>query len=46
MRYSDSILGNLLKPIRRRWFFDGVVDRLNGGNAYGSRSAAGIIWWH
>jgi IS4 transposase len=33
MRYSDSILGNLLKPIRRRWF-DGVVDR-HGGNAYG-----------
>ena len=32
MRYSDSILGNLLKPIRRRWF-DAVVDR-HGGNAY------------
>jgi hypothetical protein len=32
MRYSDSILGDLLKPIRRRWF-DAVVDR-HGGNAY------------
>lgn len=32
MRYSDSILGNLLKPIRRRRF-DDVVDR-HGGNAY------------
>ncbi len=32
MRYSDSILGNILKPIDRRWF-DGVVDR-HGGNAY------------
>lgn len=32
MRYSDSILGNLLKPIRRRWF-DSVVDR-HDGNAY------------
>ena len=32
MRYSDSILGNLLKPISRRWF-DGLVDR-HAGNAY------------
>ena len=32
MRYSDSILGNVLKPIRRRWF-DDVVDR-HCGNAY------------
>ncbi len=32
MRYSDSILGDLLKPIRRRWF-DSVVDR-HDGNAY------------
>jgi putative transposase len=32
MRYSDSILGNLLKPISRRWF-DGLVDR-HDGNAY------------
>src|SRR5258708_25946572 len=33
MRYSDSILGNLLKPISRRWF-DALVDR-HDGNAYG-----------
>ena len=32
MRYSDSILGNVLKPISRRWF-DDVVDR-HCGNAY------------
>jgi putative transposase len=32
MRYSDSILGDLLKPISRRWF-DGLVDR-HAGNAY------------
>ncbi len=32
MRYSDSILGNLLKPISRRWF-DALVDR-HDGNAY------------
>jgi IS4 transposase len=32
MRYSDSILGNLLKPISRRWF-DALVDR-HAGNAY------------
>ena len=32
MRYSDSILGNVLKPISRRWF-DDVVDR-HSGNAY------------
>src|SRR6266699_1465231 len=32
MRYSDSILGNLLKPISRRWF-DVLVDR-HDGNAY------------
>ena len=32
MRYSDSILGNLLKTISRRWF-DGLVDR-HAGNAY------------
>jgi len=32
MRYSDSTLGNLLKPICRRWF-DRVVDR-HAGNAY------------
>ena len=32
MRYSDSILGNLLKPIPRRWF-DALVDR-HDGNAY------------
>jgi putative transposase len=32
MRYSDSIFGNILKPISRRWF-DGVVER-HGGNAY------------
>ena len=35
MRYSDSILGNLLKPISRRWF-DGLVDR-HAGNAYDKR---------
>lgn len=33
MRYSDSILGSILKPISRRWF-DAVVDR-HAGNAYG-----------
>jgi putative transposase len=32
VRYSDSIFGNILKPISRRWF-DGVVER-HGGNAY------------
>src|SRR5258708_24551083 len=32
MRYSDSILGNLLKPLSRRWF-DALVDR-HAGNAY------------
>ena len=32
MRYSDSILGNILKPISRLWF-DRLVDRENG-NAY------------
>ena len=32
MRYSDSTLGELLKPIPRRWF-DRVVDR-HAGNAY------------
>ena len=32
MRYSDSILGNVLKPISRRWF-DALVDR-HGGDAY------------
>ena len=32
MRYVDSILGSLLKPINRRWF-DGVVER-HAGNAY------------
>ena len=32
MRYSDSILGNLLKPISRRWF-NALVDR-HAGNAY------------
>jgi putative transposase len=32
MRYSDSILGHLLKPLSRRWF-DSLVDRL-GGDAY------------
>lgn len=32
MRYSDSILGNLLTPISRRWF-DALVDR-HDGNAY------------
>ena len=32
MRYSDSTLGNLLKPICRRWF-DRVVDR-HDGDAY------------
>jgi putative transposase len=32
MRYSDSILGHLLKPLSRRWF-DAVVDR-HAGNAY------------
>src|SRR5882757_8495783 len=35
MRYSDSILGNLLKPISRRWF-DALVDR-HAGNAYDKR---------
>jgi len=29
MRYSDSILGHLLKPLSRRWF-DKLVDRLEG----------------
>lgn len=32
MRYSDSILGDLLKPISRRWF-DALVDR-HDGDAY------------
>jgi IS4 transposase len=32
MRYSDSIFGNILKPISRRWF-DGVVER-HDGDAY------------
>lgn len=32
MRYSDSILGRLLKPISRRWF-SALVDRV-GGDAY------------
>ena len=32
MRYSDSILGHLLKPLSRRWF-DALVDR-HAGNAY------------
>ena len=32
MRYSDSILGSILKPISRRWF-DRLVERQNG-NAY------------
>jgi IS4 transposase len=32
MRYSDSILGHLLKPLSRRWF-DALVAR-HGGNAY------------
>jgi IS4 transposase len=32
MRYSDSILGDLLKPISRRWF-SALVDR-HDGNAY------------
>jgi len=32
MRYSDSIFGNILKPLSRRWF-DGVVAR-HDGNAY------------
>lgn len=32
MRYSDSILGHLLKPLSRRWF-DSLVDRL-GADAY------------
>jgi IS4 transposase len=32
MRFSDSIFGQLLKPISRRWF-DGVVERL-GADAY------------
>src|SRR5258707_438824 len=35
MRYSDSILGNLLKPLSRRWF-DALVDR-HAGNAYDKR---------
>jgi putative transposase len=29
MRYSDSILGHLLKPLSRRWF-DALVERCNG----------------
>ena len=32
MRYSDSIFGNILKPLSRRWF-DGVVAR-HDGDAY------------
>jgi IS4 transposase len=32
MRYSDSTLGNILKPISRRWF-DRLVER-HAGNAY------------
>src|SRR5262245_11198839 len=32
MRYCDSIFGQLLKPIRRRWFA-GVVER-HDGDAY------------
>jgi len=32
MRYSDSILGHLLKPLPRRWF-DALVDR-HAGDAY------------
>jgi IS4 transposase len=41
MRYSDSILGNLLKPLSRRWF-DALVDR-HAGNAYAKRFAS---WDH
>jgi len=41
MRYSDSILGNLLKPISRRWF-DALVDR-HAGNAYDKRFGS---WAH
>jgi putative transposase len=33
MRYCDSILGSILKPISRRWF-DALVDR-HAGDAYG-----------
>lgn len=33
MRYCDSILGSILKPISRRWF-DALVDR-HDGDAYG-----------
>src|SRR6185436_11073472 len=29
MRYSDSILGHLLKPLSRRWF-DALVERCDG----------------
>src|SRR5436190_7683717 len=29
MRYSDSILGHLLKPLSRRWF-DALVERCEG----------------
>lgn len=35
MRYSDSILGSILKPISRRWF-DRLVER-QAGNAYDKR---------
>ena len=40
MRYSDSILGNLLKPISRRWF-EALVDR-HAGNAYDKKFES----WH
>jgi len=41
MRYSDSILGHLLKPLSRRWF-DGLVDR-HAGNAYDKKFGS---WGH
>lgn len=41
MRYSDSILGHILKPISRRWF-DRLVERENG-NAYDKTFAS---WSH
>jgi IS4 transposase len=41
MRYCDSILGSILKPISRRWF-DALVDR-HDGDAYGKTFGS---WGH
>ena len=43
MRYSDSILGTILKPYSRRWF-DRLVDR-EDANAYDKTLTAGATSW-